>query len=166
MLQLRKYEKSDAKYIASWCENKTIFHMWCAGEYSKYPISADDINAYYDGKGKIQEHKLTALSENKIVGHLTIRTVDFQKKIVRFGFVIVDNKLRRQGIGKKMISLALEYARTKLNAKKVTLEVFENNKSAYACYKSSGFKELQTPKTVSYDILGEKWICRELEYEF
>lgn len=166
MLQLRDYEKSDAKYIASWCENETVFHMWCADEYKKYPINADDINKYYESKGETGGRKLTAFDENGIIGHLTIRTVDPEKKIVRLGFVIINNKLRGHGIGKKMTNLALEYARTKLGARKVTLGVFEKNKSAYECYKSVGFKELNPPQTEIYNILGEKWVCRELEYTF
>ena len=166
MLKLRNYEKSDAKYIASWCENETVFHMWCADEYSKYPINADDINEYYENKGESQGHKLTAFDENGIVGHFTLRTVDPENNVVRLGFVIVNNKLRGQGLGKKMTSLALEYARTKLNAKKVTLGVFENNKGAYWFYKSAGFKETEPLKTEFYKILGEKWSCRELEYKF
>lgn len=166
MLQLRDYQKSDAKYIASWCENERVFHMWCANEYSKYPITADDINAYYDSKGESQGCKLTAIDGNEIVGHLTIRTVDYEKNIVRLGFIIINNKLRGQGIGKKIIRLALEYARKTLNAKKVTLGVFENNIGAYMCYKSVGFNEMSPSKAEVYNILGEKWTCRELEYKF
>lgn len=166
MLQLRNYKASDAKYIASWCESETVFHMWCADEYDKYPINADDINKYYETKGKSQGIKLTAFDGNEIVGHFTLRTIDSKKRIARLGFVIINNKLRGQGLGRKMTSLALEYARERLNAEKVTLGVFENNKGAYACYKSSGFKELNPPKTEIYNILGEKWICRELEYTF
>ena len=166
MLQLRDYEESDAKYIASWCENETVFHMWCADEYSKYPISAQDINEYYKNKGESQGHKLTAFDENGVVGHLTVRTVDAKNNVVRLGFVIINNKLRGKGLGKKMINLALDYAREKMNAKKVTLGVFENNKNAYRCYKSAGFKDFEPPKFEFYNILDENWICRELEYEF
>lgn len=166
MLQIRKYEKSDAKYIASWCENETIFHMWCADEYNKYPISADDVNEYYDGKGKDETYKLTAFDEEGVVGHFTIRMIGDEKDEARIGFVIVNNERRGQGLGKKMMNLALGYARTELNAKRATLEVFESNKRAYECYKSVGFKEFEPPKRGSYDVLGEKWICRELKYEF
>lgn len=166
VLQLRDYEKSDAKHIASWCENETVFHMWCADEYSKYPITADDINKYYERKGKNQIKKLTAFDENGIVGHFTIRIIDSKENVARIGFVIVNNKRRGQGMGKKMINLALNYAREKMNAKKTTLGVFENNKSAYRCYKSVGFREFEPPKTEIYNILGKKWICRELKYEF
>lgn len=166
MLKLRNYEKSDAKYIASWCENEIIFHMWCADEYDRYPISAEDINKYYGDKGEKQGDKLTAFDENGVVGHFTLRPIASEKGEIRLGFVIVDNKRRGQGLGKKMVQLALEYAHTRLNAKKVTLEVFENNKRAYKCYKSIGFKEFNPPKTGFYNILGEKWLCRELEYKF
>ncbi len=166
MLKIRDYQKSDAEYIASWCENKTVFHMWCADQYGTYPITGDDINTYYDGKGKNQGYKLTAFDENGIVGHFTVRMLRDQNNVARIGFVIINNERRGQGFGKEMIRLALDYARKKLNAEKATLEVFEDNQAAYNCYKSVGFKETDPKKTEIYDILGEKWVCRELEYEF
>lgn len=166
MLKLRNYEKSDAEYIATWCENKTIFHMWCADEYDKYPITAEDINEYYENEGKDINYKLTAFDESGIVGHFTLRTIAKGENEIRLEFVIVNNKRRGQGLGKKIVRLALDYARENLNAKKVTLEVFENNLSAYKCYKSVGFKEYNPPKTGFYNVLGEKWICRKMEYKF
>ncbi len=166
MLKLRNYEKSDAKYISTWCENKMIFHLWCADEYDKYPITADDINEYYKNNEKDESYKLTAFDENGVVGHFTLRPIGAAKNEIRLEFVIVNNKRRGQGLGKKMVHLALDYAREKLNAEKVTLEVFESNKKAYECYKSVGFKEYNPPKTGFYNVLGEKWICRELEYKF
>ena len=166
MLKLRNYEKSDAKYIASWCENETIFHMWCADEYDKYPISAEDINQYYDSKRKDKIYKLIAFDEDGVVGHFTVRPIDSEMNEVRIEFVIINNKRRGKGFGKEMMHLALDYAREKLHAEKATLEVFESNKRAYECYKSVGFKEYNPPKTGFYNVLGEKWVCRKLEYKF
>lgn len=47
--------------------------------------------------------------------------------------------------------------------KKISLGVFENNESAYYCYKSVGFKDTVLDETEIYTVLGEEWKCLELE---
>lgn len=47
---------------------------------------------------------------------------------------------------------------------KWTLGVFENNKSAYYCYKAIGFKAASADKT-KYTVMGEEWDCLELEIQ-
>lgn len=52
-----------------------------------------------------------------------------------------------------------------IKAKKVSLSVFENNESAYFCYKSVGFDDVIIDKTEVYYVLGEEWKCKELMIE-
>lgn len=61
---------------------------------------------------------------------------------LRFGFVIVNPEKRGQGYGKNMLKLGLKYAKDIYGANKVSLGVFENNESAYYCYKATGFEEV------------------------
>lgn len=80
-------------------------------------------------------------------------------------FVIVDSEKRGKGYGKKMLILAKKYAFEILKAKRITLGVFENNPSAYFCYKVSGFSENKEEENFYCDILGEKWKCIEMYAE-
>jgi len=41
--------------------------------------------------------------------------------------------------------------------------VFENNPSAYYCYKAAGFDEIETEKKFVFEILGKRWNCIEME---
>lgn len=66
---------------------------------------------------------------------------------------------------KNSLELALNYAFEIVKAKKVTLGVFENNPSAYYCYKAAGFKEMNVEKDEYDSILGEKWKCIEMEVD-
>ena len=43
------------------------------------------------------------------------------------------------------------------------LGVFENNKSAYFCYKAVGFHDVVLEDIEKYVVLGEEWKCLELE---
>ncbi len=106
---------------------------------------------------------MTAFDESGAVGHLIMRFTDDNKEILRFGFVIVDDSKRGKGYGKEMLRLALEYAFTILKVKKVTIGVFENNPSAYYCYKSVGFEDAVQAEDEYFHIMGEDWKCLELE---
>ena len=50
-----------------------------------------------------------------------------------------------------------------LKAEEITLGVFDNNLSAYHCYKAAGFKEVSMEQDIVFEILGEQWKCIELE---
>ena len=83
--------------------------MWSADRYDKYPITPDDMNAYYDkyaSSGQIWG--MTAFDDNGIVGHLTMRFPNMGSlDEVRLGFVIIDDLKRGKGYGKEMLSLAV-----------------------------------------------------------
>lgn len=166
MLRLRPYKKCDAQYIVKWIKDEVAFHKWSADRYDHYPINADDINQQYkEFENTDNFYEMTAFDETGVVGHLIMRFMDAEKTILRFGFVIVDDMKRGQGLGKEMLLLALKYAFEILKVKKVTLGVFENNKSAYYCYKAVGFHEASLKEPEYYHVLGEDWKCIELEIE-
>lgn len=68
--------------------------------------------------------------EGNLIGHLLIRyPSETGNSVVRFGFVVIKPELRGSGAGKKMLQLALDYAKNTLGTAKVTLGVFANNDS-------------------------------------
>lgn len=166
MLRLRPYKKCDAEYIVSWIKDEVSFRKWSADRYDKYPISAEDINNYYSACDDSDSFwEMTAFDESGVVGHLIMRFTDAEKKILRFGFIIVDDSKRGMGYGKEMLQLAAKYAFEILKVQKITLGVFENNPSAYHCYKAVGFKDVALENPEYYHILGENWKCLELEMD-
>lgn len=72
----------------------------------------DDLNNHYDEqKNNADFMTFTACDENAVpVGHMLMRYIDEEHKMIRFGFVIVDAKLRGKGYGKEMLLLAKKYA--------------------------------------------------------
>ncbi len=167
-LKLRPYKPQDAESIVSWIKDERALRKWSSDRYGAYPISADDINYKYikcngDCKEPDNFYPLTAVDANGPVGHLILRYTDEAKAIIRVGFVIVDDTRRGCGYGKRMLQMAIRYAFDMLKAEKITLGVFENNPSAYYCYKAAGFREIQPENDFIFEILGEKWKCIELE---
>lgn len=162
-MELRKYQTGDAHVIVKWLKNEYAFCQWSADRYDSYPITADDMNAYYSQYNDNELYKLTAVDEGEIIGHLTIRFIDDARKIARLGFVIVDDTKRGNGYGKQLVSSALKYAFDELKADKVTLGVFENNTPAIHCYLSCGFRIVEKEIIESYQCMDEIWNCIEME---
>lgn len=163
-LTLRPYQPSDAAVITSWPKNEYLMRQWCADRYERYPVTPEDMNAYYerniDGQ---QSRALTMTDGDDIVGYITLRTPADDSTEQRLGFVIVDDSKRGCGIGKALVSMAVKYAYEELGATKVSLGVFENNPSAIHCYEAAGFHRVTLSETESYDCLGETWNCIEME---
>ena len=138
-------------------------YQWSANKIGKFPITDNDLNEEY--APMIKGNRFIPLSavddKGNLVGHLYIRyPYENDDSIVRFGFVIVDPLLRGCGNGKKMLQLAINYAKNTLHASKITLGVFSNNNARY-CYESVGFQPIG--KTEIYKMPIGEWECIEME---
>ena len=106
---------------------------------------------------------MTAVDEDDIpVGHFIIRFIHGDRRLLRFGWVIVDDRKRGEKIGQQMLKLGLRCAFEIIGAKQVTIGVFENNTAALKCYLSVGFHQ---PSEIpdSYEEVGnETWKIAEL----
>lgn len=167
-LIIRPYKPKDAEAIVSWIKDERALRKWSSDRYGAYPITAEDINCkYLKRNGDCEEpdnfYPITAVDANGPVGHLILRYTNKEKTIIRLGFIIVDDSKRGLGYGKRMIQMAMRYAFDMLKAEKITLGVFDNNSSAYYCYKAAGFKEIPMKEDMVFEILGEKWKCIEME---
>ena len=157
MLRLRPYNKSDADIILSWSKDKISFYKWSAGVMGKYPISKKKF-------GFVENlMAFTAIEDDEIIGFFTMRKPSESFDELRFGFVVVDPAKRGKGSGKAMLQLGLKFAKNIYGAKRVSLGVFENNESAYYCYKAVGFQDVILEKPETYTVLSEEWKCLELE---
>lgn len=168
MLRLRPYKPSDAATIVTWCKDEITFRRWTSDRYDHYPITSADMNLkYLSFNGDCVEddnfYPFTAFDEDGIVGHLIMRYVDEAKKTLRLGFVIVDDTKRGKGYGKELIRLSLRYAFECFGAETVNLGVFENNPSAWNCYRAAGFRDVPQQEKAVCCVCGEDWTVTELE---
>lgn len=164
MLRLRPYKKCDAQYIVTWIKDEFAFRQWCADRYEKYPINAEDVNAHYEALAYADNFfAMTAFDESGAAGHMIMRFLDEEKRVLRFGFIIVDANKRGKGYGKEMLLLAERYAFEILKVEKITLGVFQNNPAAYHCYQAAGFRAAAAEPIKHYRILDADWACMEME---
>lgn len=162
MLRLRPFKETDSSYILNWIKNEEAFYKWSANRYKAYPPKPEDmIEMYEEASESGNFFPMTAIDDDGLVGHLILRYTDEKNKEVRFGFIIVDSEKRGKGYGKRMLQLAVKYAKKFLGAKRITLGVFENNPSAKFCYESVGFRE--TDFIEMFPVMGEEWKCIDME---
>ena len=165
-LRLRQYKPCDAENIVSWIKDEQSLRKWSSDRFGNFPITGEDINnKYLNHNGDCIEsdnfYPLVAFDNSGVVGHLILRYTDAEKKIIRFGFVIVDDTKRGKGYGKQMLILAIKYAFDIFGAEKITLGVFDNNEPAYFCYKAAGFME--NGEEMFCELFGEQWRIVEME---
>ena len=162
MLNLRPYKKCDANTVLSWIKDELTFRRWSADRFENYPISADELNDHYESQDNNDGYfPMIAYNEEGVVGHILMRFIDEEKKVLRFGFVIVDDSKRGKGYGKQLMEISLKYAKEILHVDKVSIGVFEDNLPAKKCYLSIGFKE--TGEIVNLKVAEYDWNIIEME---
>jgi len=147
MLRLRQYKSCDALKIAGWIKDEDVYRKWGGELFGAFPVSPETINETYSAKNGLCEEAdnfypwVVFDDENGVVGHFIMRYLNGDNKLLRFGWVIVDDSIRGKGYGTEMLRLGLQYAFDILKVEKVTIGVFENNEIAHNCYKRVGFAD-------------------------
>lgn len=85
--------------------------------------------------GELSDRVLVFRTQDTIAGMITLKSHDNTGKI---GLISVDQKLRGQGIGKKLLSSAIHYF-LDLGMEEITVETQENNIAACKSYENLGF---------------------------
>ena len=158
MISLRPYKKEDANTIVGWISDEKAFRLWCADRFKSFPLTTDEFDSVYS-QNNTQLSGFVLTDGETTVGHLFMQVLNDGK--CKFGLIVVDNTKRGNGYGRQMLEMAFDYAKKVLKATHVTLSVFDNNISAYKCYKNLGFSE--TGKVIEYTFFGEKHKYIELE---
>ena len=160
---LRKYEVQDSKIICSWIKDAKQLYQWSADKIGRFPLNGNELNEYYASMNGVQSViPLCAIDECTVLGHLFIRYPNKDDKtLVRFGFIILSPESRGKGNGKKMVELAIEYAKNVLHASKIILGVFTNNERVRHCYEAVGFQPKE--KVITSIMSDDAWEYIQME---
>lgn len=164
-MRVRLFEHDDAKLVLSWITSEREFRMWSADQYDNYPISPEDMLHYYCDKiSQGPFYPLIFEEKGKPIGHMILRYPTSDQKLIRLGFIVLDNKKRGKGYGRQVVLEGMKYASMNLGAMKFNLGVFTNNYRAIKCYESIGFKSIKVKKNL-YKFHDEEWDMQEMLYD-
>lgn len=161
-MKLRPFQPCDAPAVVGWLRDEYTFHLWSAGKYATYPLTAK-VFCLKNSENALDPHflALTAVEgENEVVGYLSMRRLPACENEIRFATIVVSDEKRGMGLGKKLITAAAKYAFDILLVEKISIAVFSQNERAISCYRSVGFCFDENASPKEYACMGEKWLAR------
>ena len=99
MLRLRPYKSCDSEKIAEWIKDKDVFLKWGGDQRVEFPRDAATVDEKYrlkNGDCKEPDNFYPWMAfddENGVVGHFIMRYIHGDNRMLRFGWVVVDNSI-------------------------------------------------------------------------
>ena len=103
------------------------------------------------------------LFNEKSVGSVYLRDIDYDKKSAEYGIFIGEESARGNGVGTKSAALILQYAFEELKLEKIFLRVYKDNTGAVKSYIKVGFKDNGRSERVNVNGESREVIFMELE---
>ena len=165
MIELKLITEEDLINIIKWNENTTSdFLLQWSGNLYSYPLTINQLKYYLRKAEESQNvfiYKIVS-EENKMIGTIELKISDEGRTIGRICSVLIgDETYRGKGIGKEAIFKILKIGFENLRLNKITLGVFDFNKSAIKCYEKAGFKKYKLIKN-KFKASSEMWNCYEM----
>ncbi len=139
---LRGLERSDleGRYL-DWINDPEVTTFMTAG---LFPQTMEKLERYFSSISNDQYGVYFAIvdkSNGKHIGNAKLENIDWINRRCEFGILVGEKSYWGKGVATEATALAVEYAFTKLNLRKVQLEVVEDNIAAVKCYEKVGFKK-------------------------
>ena len=143
MIKLQTFGEADIPRLIGWIPDARILLQWAAPQY-KYPLDDIQLLATLEKtRGERPSHFMFAAShqmEGKVVGHVELMAVDYEKSLAGLGRVLIGkSEDRGKGYGTTMVTEALNYGFDTLELAEIRLGVFDFNCSAISCYQKLSF---------------------------
>ena len=91
-------------------------------------------------KGEVVQYIIVEKMNEKPVGSVYFRDVDYNNKSAEFGIFVGEESARGKGIGTETTKLFIEYGFNELRLHRIMLRVFSDNIQAIRAYKNAGFE--------------------------
>jgi len=139
-VDLRPLERADLneRYL-SWLNDPEIARYLDA---RTFPSSVQDLVRFYETATASRDVMLAIIDKKsgQHIGNLKLGPINWVHRRATFGLLIGDKRFWGKGIGMEVTRLAVEYAFTQLNLRRIDLGVFAEHMSAVRCYEKVGFK--------------------------
>ena len=158
-MRIRPYiEARDYTYLAQWIDDERTHALWCAN-LLPYPVARENLRNFLEKCAMDwTDSAYVATEDNGEPTGFFCYSINTGDNTGFLKLIIVD--IRKRGIGKEMLQLALEYAFCITGVDAVSLNVFRENLPARSCYEKAGFAEQSVEENV-FPYRDELWSrCR------
>lgn len=144
MIKLEYFGKEDFKQLIEWISSEHLMINW-AGSLFKYPLTEDSLEWYIEDTNNLDSsdvfiYKAVDINTGETVGHVSLGSVSTKNKAARISRVLIGSSLHKgKGICKDMINAVLKIGFEDLKLHRISLGVYDFNRSAIRCYESCGF---------------------------
>jgi RimJ/RimL family protein N-acetyltransferase len=177
MVQLEYFTRADFAQLMQWVANEELLIKW-SGSTFKFPLTEEDMDWYIKDANdpehsKVLIYKVVDTELGQTIGHISLGSIDRENRSARISRVLIGSKrVRGKGYCGDMMHAILKIGFDELKLHRISLGVYDGNKAALRCYKSSGFKKdgvLRDKKKVGDDywslvemsMLEEEWRAKE-----
>ncbi|MEZ8096931.1 GNAT family N-acetyltransferase [Photobacterium swingsii] len=149
-MKLSPFDQQDYHQLIKWIMSAETNYLW-GGPVFSYPLDTEQIRIH------CKQHQVFPflLTRSGIkLGYVEL----YQESHDHFRIcrVFIADEYRGQGLAKQMLTLLIDKAVNTLNAKQVSLAVFDHNHAAKECYLSLGFEITSLEKGIR-SFNGEPW---------
>lgn len=157
MVKLEYFNEDDFDQLIEWMNSEHLITNW-AGSLFKYPLTHDSLKWYIKDTNDLHKsdayvYKAIDTGTGKTIGHISLGGISEKNKAGRISRVLVGNtEDRGKGYCTGMIDAILKIGFEKLALHRISLGVYDFNRSAIRCYEKCGFvKEGLTRDVLRYE---------------
>lgn len=143
MIKLEPFTSSDFQQLIDWIDSEELLIQW-SGSLFSFPLSIKSLEWYLKDTNIIHDsdafvYKAVDTETGESVGHISLGGLSWKNRSSRISRVFVSNAAKQKGICQQMARAILKIGFEELGLHRISLGVYENNKSALNCYLKSGF---------------------------
>lgn len=160
MIELLKFEKSDAARLIGWIPDEQ-FMVQATGPLFKWPPDTGQVEQHLESaegeKPTVYAFNAAETRSGKVIGHVEIILIDYEKSNGMLGSILIgDPDLRGKGYGREIVKLAVDFGFNVIGLDEIYLWVFEFNTGAMKCYEKAGFERCQY-KESDFELGDRSW---------
>lgn len=160
-IQLQTFGTEDFSRLIPWIEDADAIIQW-AGPQFTFPLDVGQIEAYWKVSQQTpvirKIYKAFEMNNKQVVGHIELNNIDTRNLNAVVSRVLVDPAQRGKGIAGQMMLEVCAIAFDEMHLHRLSLNVYDFNLPAIACYKKVGFAIEGLQREVALSSKGY-WNC-------
>jgi RimJ/RimL family protein N-acetyltransferase len=143
MIRLEFFTKNDFKQLIGWIHNEQLLTNW-SGSLFRFPLTEESLDWYLEDTNDMETsdaliYKAIDVNNGHSVGHISLGSISRKNRSARISRVLVSDTEQGRGICSAMVNEITAIGFTQLKLHRISLGVYDFNRSAIRCYERSGF---------------------------